>query len=70
MSHAMIICTWAKRHCLIESGAGCDESRTSGSNREGRWIILALDSNSEKATVGLLESKVTCDALGLQAGEA
>lgn len=36
--------THEQRHCLIESGAECGESRTLGSKREGRWIIPALDS--------------------------
>ena len=45
MSLATIISTGAKGKSLIESGAGCSESGTSGSNREGRKIILPLDPN-------------------------
>jgi hypothetical protein len=40
----MITSTWANKRL---SRAGCTEMGTSGSNREGRWIIPALDSNQD-----------------------
>ncbi|WP_227501576.1 hypothetical protein [Synechocystis sp. PCC 7509] len=50
--------THEQRHCLIESGAGCSESGTSGSNREGRWIIPALDSNQAQAAAAQSQERL------------